>query len=102
MRIIDTKIGTSQERPQLKIGDKLYKVDNRKKTYDEITKLQQSDIPNEEKEVKLFELTLGKKEAKEIFGLDLTVEEYSYLSFCVMGAITGEEPEKLMENSRKN
>ena len=38
--------------------------------------------------------------------MDLPVENYRYLTFCVMGAITGEDPDELQkiakENARKN
>lgn len=95
-RIIDTKIGTNKSRPELKIGDKLYKVDNRKKTFDKITDLQGKD----EAEDKIMELALGKNEAKEVLDLELTVEEYTYLVFCIIGAITGQNPDELQEEAK--
>lgn len=95
-RIIDTKIGTNKSRPELKIGDKLYKVDNRKKTFDKITDLQGKD----EAEDKIMELALGKEEAKEVLDLELTVEEYTYLVFCIIGAITGQNPDELQEEAK--
>ena len=46
MRIIDTgitkEILSGDNFPQLKIADKLYTVDNKQKTFDEITKVQKS------------------------------------------------------------
>ena len=61
---------------------------------------------NEEKTKKIYELALGKEAAKEIKELDLPVEKNTYLSFCVMGAITGEDPNELQkmakEQARKN
>lgn len=103
MNIIDTKINLSSERPQLKIGEKLYKVDNRKKTYDKFMKIQvDNTISDEEKEIKTMEIFLGEKEAKEILDIDMTVDEYKYLTFCILGAVTNDDPEKLMENAEKN
>ncbi len=103
MNIIDTKINLSSERPQLKIGDKLYKVDNRKKTYDKFMKIQADNtISEDEKEEKIMEIFLGEKQAKEILNIEMTVAEYKYLTFCVLGAVTNESPEKLMENAEKN
>lgn len=99
MRIIDTgitkEILTGDNCPQLKIGDKLYTVDNRQSTFDKIQKLDDKEDAN-----KIFELALGEKEAKEITELDLPVENYNYLIFCVMGAITGEDPKELQERAK--
>lgn len=104
MRIIDTgitkEILTGDNCPQLKIGDKLYTVDNRQKTFDKIQKLEdQNDLS------KIFEIALGKKNAKEIEEMNLPTENYNYLSFCIMGAFTGEDPKELQNqalNNRKN
>ena len=108
MRIIDTgitkEILTGDNFPQLKIADKLYTVDNRQSTFDKIKKLQQdTTIDDEEKTDKMYEIALGKEAAKEIKEMDLPVDKYGYLSFWVMGAITGEDPDKLKkaaENSK--
>lgn len=111
MRIIDTgitkEILTGDNHPQLKIGDKLYTVDNRQSTWDKIQSIQADDkLNNEEKTNKIYELALGKEATKEIKELDLPVENNTYLSFCVMGAITGEDPNELQkmakEQTRKN
>ena len=102
MRIIDTKILTGDNHPQLKVKDKLYTVDDRKSTFDKIQTAQSDNtLTQEQKDLKVFELALGKKEAQEIMALDLTVQEYIYFTYCVMGAITGEDPDKLMEESKK-
>lgn len=101
MRIIDTKILTGDNHPQLKVKDKLYTVDDRKSTFDKIQAAQMDKtLTQEQKDLKVFELALGKKEAKEIIDLDLTVQEYIYFTYCVMGAITGEDPDKLMNDSK--
>lgn len=111
MRIIDTgitkEILTGDNHPQLKIGDKLYTVDNRQSVWDKIQNIQADDkLNNEEKTSKIYELALGEEAAKEIKKLDLPVEKNTYLSFCVMGAITGEDPNELQkmakERARKN
>lgn len=111
MRIIDTgitkEILTGDNHPQLKIGDKLYTVDNRQSTWDKIQAIQADNkLNNEEKTNKIYELALGKEATKEIKELDLPVENNTYLSFCVMGAITGEDPNELQkmakEQTRKN
>lgn len=106
MRIIDTgitkEILSGDNHPQLKIGDKLYTVDNRQSTFDKIQKIQAEELSESEKTNKIYELSLGEEAAKEIQKLDLPVENAIYLSFCIMGAITGEDPKKLQETARKN
>lgn len=106
MRIIDTKITkemlSGDNFPQLKIGDKLYTVDNRQSTFDKIQEIQNDvTLTDKEKQEKTYELALGKEEAKEINELDLSVESNVYLSFCIMGAITGQNPDELMEAAKK-
>lgn len=111
MRIIDTgitkEILTGDNCPQIKIGDKCYTVDNRQSTFDKIQDLQSNtEITEKERTNLVYELALGKEAAKEIKEMDLPVEYAIYLSFCVMGAITGEDPKELQkaarEQARKN
>lgn len=111
MRIIDTgitkEILSGDNHPQLKIGDKLYTVDNRQSTWDKIQKVQSDEsLNNEDKTNRIYELALGVEASKEIKDLDLPVENNTYLSYCVMGAITGEDPKELQklakEQLRKN
>lgn len=107
MRIIDTgitkEILSGENFPQLKIADKLYTIDNRQKTYDEITKVQKDiNLDDNEKTRKIYELALGKEATKEILELNLPVENTVFLSYCIMGAIIGEDPKKLQDEARKN
>ena len=111
MRIIDTgitkEILSGDNHPQLKIGDKLYTVDDRQSTFEKIQDMQgNTELSAKEKERKIYELALGKEQTQEIYELDLPVEQYRYFSFCVMGAITGEDPKELQklakEQSSKN
>ena len=101
MRIIDSKIGkeilTGDNHPQIKIGDKLYTVDDRKSTYDKIQKLQQTKDKQEDIERETFVLALGEEATNEIYGYDLPVENFTYLTYCVLGAVTGQEPDKIKE-----
>lgn len=107
MRIIDTGITkevlSGDNFPQLKIGDKLYTVDNRQKTWDKINEIQSNNEFNEkEKTKKIYDLALGEEARKEIEEMNLPVEHYTFLTYCVMGAITGEEPKKLQELARNS
>ncbi len=102
MRIIDTenKILSGDNHPQLKIGDKLYTVDDRKSTWDKIQALQDDESVSD-KDIAIFDLALGKKATEEILSLDLSVEGYTNLTFFVMAAITGEDFDELKKASRE-
>lgn len=106
MRIIDTenKILTGDNHPSLKIGEKLYVIDDRKKTLDKINELQTDvTLSQNEKERKIFELALGEVQAKEILDMDLTVEGYINLTYYVLAAMTGKSYEEIKEqNETKN
>nr|DAU06896.1 MAG TPA: hypothetical protein [Caudoviricetes sp.] len=104
MRILDTKIlpKEKREKPKIKVLDKLYDVDNTKKTYD---KLYELEIDTEksvmEKQSILLELLLGKKAVKEILDLDLSNDEYKYLVNVVVAATTGQEVEDIEKTTEK-
>lgn len=104
MRILDTKIlpKEKREKPKIKVLDKLYDVDNTKKTYD---KLYELEIDKEksvmEKQSILLELLLGKKAVKEILDLDLSNDEYKYLVNVVVAATTGQEVEDIEKTTEK-
>ena len=98
-RIIDTtgKMLVADNHPSILLNGKQYIVDDRKSTFDKIQAIQvDASLTDSERDMKVFELALGKKEAKEILALDMSVQDYTYFTFCVLGAITGEDPEKLM------
>ncbi len=111
MRIIDTgitkEILSGDNHPQLKIGDKCYTVDDRQITFEKIQEVQQDiKLKENERTNKIFELALGKEATKEIEEMELSVSNFIYLTYCIMGAITGEDPQELQkmakEQSRKN
>lgn len=106
MRIIDTgnTILSGDNHPQLKIGDKLYLVDDRKSTWDKIQAVQ-NDETVEDGDTKILELALGKKAVKEICETnEITLSGFMNLTFYVMAAITGEDYEELKKaaKERKN
>lgn len=102
MRIIDTenKVLTGDNHPQLKIGDRLYTVDDRKSTWDKIQALQDDDSVTD-KDTAILNLALGKKETKEILSQNLSLEGYTNLTFFVMSAITGEDFDELKKAARE-
>lgn len=105
MRIIDTgdAILSGDNHPQLKIGDKLYLVDDRKSTWDKIQQVQEKGGDNVDTEILV--LALGKEAVAELVNnSDISVSGYTNLSFYVMAAITGEDYEDLKKaaKERKN
>ena len=105
MRIIDTgdAILSGDNHPQLKIGDKLYLVDDRKSTWDKIQQVQKKGGDNVDAEI--LALALGKEAVAELVNnSDISVSGYTNLSFYVMAAITGEDYEDLKKaaKERKN
>lgn len=103
MRIIETgdKILVGDNHPQLQIGDKLYLVDDRKKTFDEINNVQTDvTLSQSEKERKIFELALGVENANELLNDEnLTVIGYKNLTYFILTAITGSTFEEIKEQS---
>ena len=105
MRIIDTgdAVLSGDNHPSLKIGDKLYLVDDRKSTWDKIQQVQENGGDNVDAEI--LTLALGKEAVAELINnSDISVSGYTNLSFYVMAAITGEDYEDLKKaaKERKN
>ena len=105
-RIIQTGITkemlNGDNQPQIQILDKLYVVDDRQKTFDKIQAMQaDSKLSDREKEDAIYELALGKEAFKEIQELGLSVSAYRHFTFCVMAAITDEDPDKLEKAAKE-
>lgn len=103
-RIIDLGVTkemlTGDNFPEIKIADKCYVVDDRQNTWDKIQEARNNEkLTAKEKEDKIYELALGKKAFEEIKTLNLPVKTYAYLSFCVMAAITDEDPDELQKRA---
>lgn len=104
-RIIDLGVTkemlTGDNFPEIKIADKCYVVDDRQSTWDKIQAIQ-SDAKLSPKEIedKVYELALGKEAVEEIKALNLPVTTYTYFSYCVMAAITGEDPKELQNMAK--
>lgn len=71
--------------PEIRIGDKVYPVDNRVKT---VKKME--TIPTDD-ESAIFTLALGEKAAAEIDEMELPFPAYKELLVIVIAAMTGEE-----------
>lgn len=104
MRILDTKIlpKEKREKPKIKVLDKLYDVDNTKKTYDKLYELEKNtEISVIEKQDTLLELLLGKKALKEILDLNISNEEYKNLVNVVIASATGQKLEEIEQTTEK-
>ncbi|MBR2048278.1 MAG: hypothetical protein IJ960_06735 [Oscillospiraceae bacterium] len=92
---LDHKLLT--ETPEIRIGEKIYAVDNRQKTVKKIQEAAKAignDDPYSGIET-VLELALGRKAAQEIDDLDMPYPAYQTMIELVMAAVTGEEPEEV-------
>lgn len=90
------------EGPEIRIGDKVYPIDDRQKTVGKVMALQKEMNENDQQDVsklikEAFELVFTPKVAKEIDEMNMHFPAYQKLFEIVMGAITGQEPEKVAE-----
>ena len=98
---LDHKLLT--ETPEIRIGEKIYAVDNRQKTVKKIQEAAKDinkDDPYSGVE-KVLELALGAKVAEEIDKLDMPYPAYQKMFELVMAAVTGEEPETIAGRFQK-
>ena len=86
------------ETPEIRIGEKIYPVDNRQKT---VAKLQET-IANQEDTndlmagvASVLALALGEKAAREIEDMNMPYPAYQQLFELVIAAVTGEDPEEV-------
>ena len=89
---LDNKLLT--ETPEIRIGEKIYPVDNRKKTVEKVQRLLgkgEADDPMDGIS-EAFKLAFGATAAKEIDGMNLPYPAFQELVVLVMAAMTGEDP----------
>lgn len=92
---LDHKLLT--DTPEIRIGEKIYAVDNRQKT---VKKIQEAakDIRKDDPYAgidKVLELSLGAKAANEIDEMNMPYPAYQKMFELVMAAVTGEDPETI-------
>lgn len=78
-------------KPEIRIGDKIYKVDDRQKTVKKFSKITQEYGDDGDYEV--IKLALGEKAAKEIDEMNLPFPAHSDLLALIGAAMTGEDPD---------
>lgn len=83
---IDGKLLT--DKPEIRIGDKIYVVDNRKSTIDKAQAAIAKCKEGEESDV-MIKFVLGEKAAKEIEALDLPIPALTSLGIAIRAAIEG-------------
>ena len=95
MKIYNLDKALLDDRPQILVGDKVYTVDDRKKTVSKIKKLSKGAKDEEfERTIdETFALAFGKEKAKEIDEMNLPFRAYQRLFELVMSAVMGEEPD---------
>lgn len=75
--------------PEIRIGDKVYPVDDRKKTVDKLSKLDSEDTDA------ILKLAFGPEAFKEIDQLNMPFAAYLQLVKLVVAAMTGEEEDAI-------
>ena len=71
--------------PEIRLGDKIYPVDDRKKTVDKMLKLDSDDTDA------IIKLALGQDAFKEIDQMNMPIAAYLKLTKLVIAAMTGED-----------
>lgn len=92
---LDHKLLT--ETPEVRIGEKIYAVDNRQKTVKKIqeaSKMINRDDPYAGID-EVLKLAMGAKAAKEIDEMNMPYPAYQKFFELVMAAVTGEEPDTI-------
>lgn len=78
--------------PEIRVGDKVYGVDDRMKTVKKLMKLSENGAGVENID-EILALGLGKEALREIEAMELSFAAYRELLELVTAAMTGEEPE---------
>lgn len=96
---LDDKLLT--EVPEVRVGDKVYPVDNRQKTVMQIQRVMaKTDIEPEAQLSEAFRLALGGQAAKELEEKNLPYPAVQELFALVLAAVTGEEAEVVRRRFR--
>ena len=90
MYTLDNKLLT--ETPEIRIGDKVYSVDDRVNTVKKILEISKNVSDDLYGGIsKVLDLALGKKAAKEVEDMNMPFAAYQKMFELVMAAITGED-----------
>lgn len=102
-KVIDISAKLTNERPKLKLAeDKVYEIDDRKNTIIKMNqKLKNANLDDIEVIDEIIVLLLGRKAAKEINEMDLSISNYHNIMIAIMAAVTGEEYETAENHFRE-
>ena len=89
---LDGKLLT--ETPEIEIGDRIYKVDNRTSTVKRLEEINQDDTEQ------ILAVALGEEAAAEIAALDMPFPALIELVILTVSAMTGETPEDVRARFR--
>lgn len=87
--------------PEIRIGEKVYPIDDRKNTVKKVLKLfEDKNGDDMDKSDEALKIAFGDK-YKEIEALDLSFKAYQELIEMVIAAMTGEEPEDFKKHKEE-
>ncbi len=89
MYTLDKKLLTGT--PEIRIGEKLYPVDDREKTVKKIMAVCERDDKTADMIAEVFRLAFAPNDFKEIDGMNMPWAAYQQLFELVVSAVTGEE-----------
>lgn len=81
--------------PEIRVGDKVYPIDDRQKTVKKLMKLTKDKDKALENIDETMKLAFGEKAFKEIDEQNLPYPAYQKLFELIMAAMTGEEPDEI-------
>ncbi len=93
------------EIPEIRLGDKIYQVDNRTKTVKSMMQLtKQENAADEDYLARMnqaMEMALGKEAVQELDLENMRFPAYQKLFELVLAAATGDDPEKLVDDEAR-
>ena len=97
---LDNKLLT--ETPEIRIGEKIYPVDNRQKTVEKIMAITEDKKKNTRDGItETLSLSMGKAAADEIDAMNMPFPAYQKLFEIVLAAITGESEDVISDRFQK-
>ena len=97
MYTLDSKLLTGA--PEIRIGEKIYCVDDRQKTAKKILAICEENAESKNLDMvdEVFKLAFSKKDFAEIDNMNLSWSAYQQLFSIVVSAVTGQEQEQIEE-----
>jgi spore coat protein CotF len=83
------------ETPEIRIGDKIYKVDNRCSQVKKLEDINQNDMDS------IFRVALGDKATEEIMAMDMLMPAMIQLNCIIVAAMTDDTPERVRDRFQR-